>query len=337
MNEQEDIFQAGDQAIRAGLMALGQVGERIAHKSAEKSRQSREADEGAAKVAERARVDAERIEREQARQLERAQLAGARGADVAIGVARDQVRRDGWWAGADGNRVATQFSLLQQLEADPRAADARDIMKGRIRELYGIDTDAIAAKHPTSHVDQHNALTNAIDDWRAAHREDAAAAVAGTDDVTLAPASGEQTPFEQARAWHEENFPDEHTAWELSYGHADTSDGRRSDESKLVRKWEAAQLDGSEEHKARADQLRQHSAAEQTNAAGFEAEQRQDYAADAAAARGAATPARKARVESATGYPRTAKQSLNEGRQNGAPKARVNRSRQVKPGNELTR
>ena len=140
MNEQEEIFQAGDQAIRAGLMSLGQVGERIAAKSAEKARQSRELDEGAARLAERARVEAERAERDQARHLERAQAAGDRQVDVAITVARDQVRRDGWWAGADGNRVATQFSLLQQLDGDPRAADARDIMRERIRDLYGVHT-----------------------------------------------------------------------------------------------------------------------------------------------------------------------------------------------------
>ena len=148
-------------------MSLGQVGERIAAKSAEKARQSRELDEGAARLAERARVEAERAERDQARHLERAQAAGDRQVDVAITVARDQVRRDGWWAGADGNRVATQFSLLQQLDGDPRAADARDIMRERIRDLYGVHTDEIVAKHPTSPLDQHNALTNAIDDWRA--------------------------------------------------------------------------------------------------------------------------------------------------------------------------
>ena len=83
MNEQEEIFQAGDQAIRAGLMSLGQVGERIAAKSAEKARQSRELDEGAARLAERARVEAERAERDQARHLERAQAAGDRQVDVA--------------------------------------------------------------------------------------------------------------------------------------------------------------------------------------------------------------------------------------------------------------
>ncbi len=328
MNEQEEIFQAGDQAIRAGLMAVGQVGERIAQKSAEKAQQAREADENAARLADRARVEAERVERdqarqleqaqreqarqleqaqreqarqleqaqrEQARQLERAQIAGDRQIDVAIGVARDQVKRDGWWVSADGNRVATQFSLLQTLDNDPRAADARDVMRDRIRELYGIDTDAIAAKHPTSPLDQHNALTNAIDDWRAAQREDALA-----DEERSQPAEESVSAEAQTESAHE-------------------------------------RAEAAEEHEARADQLRDESAAELTQAGRFEAEQHQDYTADVAAAKEAKTAAGKARAESAAGYPKSAKQTLNESRKKGSPKARVNRSRQVKAGAELTR
>lgn len=317
MNEQEEIFQAGDRAIRAGLMALGQVGERIAQKSAEKARQAREVDEAAARLADRARVDAERVERDQARQLEqaqreqtrqaeqaqrdqvrqleRAQIAGDREIDVAIGVARDQVRRDAWWASADGNRVATQFSLLQNLDGDPRAADARDVMRDRIRELYGIDTDAIATKHPTSPIDQHNALVNAIDDWRAAQREDALA--------------------EEERSKAAEEEISAGTPTEASEGH----------------------VAAAEEHEERADHLRDDSAAEQAQAGRYEAEQHQDYTADVAAAKTAKTQAGKARAESAAGYPKSAKQTLNEGRTKGAPKARVNRSRQVKAGTELAR
>lgn len=295
MNEQEEIFQAGDQAIRAGLMSLGQVGERIAAKSAEKARQSRELDEGAARLAERARVEAERAERDQARHLERAQAAGDRQVDVAITVARDQVRRDGWWAGADGNRVATQFSLLQQLDGDPRAADARDIMRERIRDLYGVHTDEIVAKHPTSPLDQHNALTNAIDDWRAAHREDALA------------------EEERTKATEEE-----------------ISTGASAEETQ-------EHLDAGEEHEERADTLRADGAQEERQADRFEAEQHQDFTADVAAVKEAKTQAGKARAESASGYPRSANQALNEGRKKGAPKARVNRSRQVKAGTELTR
>jgi len=295
MNEQEEIFQAGDQAIRAGLMSLGQVGERIAAKSADKARQAREVDEGATRLAERARVEAERAERDQVRQLERAQIAGDRQVDVAIGVARDQVRRDGWWAGADGNRVATQFSLLQQLDSDPRAADARDVMKDKIRDLYGVDTDAISAKHPTSPLDQHNALTNAIDDWRAAHREDALA--------------------EEERTKAAEEEISTGAGVEASQEH----------------------VEAAEEHEERADALRSDGASEERQADRFEAEQHQDFTADVAAAKEAKTTAGKARAESATGYPRSATQALNDGRKKGAPKARVNRSRQVKAGTELSR
>ena len=63
----------------------------------------------------------------------------------------------------------------------------------------------------------------------------------------------------------------------------------------------------------------------------------QDFTADVAAVKEAKTQAGKARAESASGYPRSANQALNEGRKKGAPKARVNRSRQVKAGTELTR
>lgn len=231
MNEQEEIFQAGDQAIRAGLMSLGQVGERIAAKSADKARQAREVDEGSTRLAERARVEAERAERDQVRQLERAQIAGDRQVDVAISVARDQVRRDGWWAGADGNRVVTQFSLLQQLDGDPRAADARDIMRERIRDLYGIDTDAISAKHPTSPIDQHNALTNAIDDWRAAHREDALAEEERTK-------AAEEEIFTATRV----QAADEHA--EAAEEHEERADALRSDganEERQADRFEAEQ------------------------------------------------------------------------------------------------
>lgn len=292
MNEQEEIFQAGDQAIRAGLMSLGQVGERIAAKSAEKARQSRELDDGAARLAERARVEAERAERDQVRHLERAQAAGDRQVDVAITVARDQVRRDGWWAGADGSRVATQFSLLQQLGGDPRAADARDIMRERIRDLYGVDTDAIVAKHPTSPLDQHNALTNAIDDWRAAHHEDALAEEE----------SGEEEVSTSATADETQEHPD-----------------------------------ATEELEERADTLRADGAQEERPADRLEAEQHQGFNADVAVVKDAQTQAGKARAESASGYPRSAKQALNEGRKKGAPKARVNHSRQVKSSSELIR
>jgi hypothetical protein len=298
MNEQEEIFQAGDQVIRAGLMSLGQVGERIAAKSADKARRAREVDESAARFAERARVAAERAERDQVRQLERAQIAGGRQIDVAIVVARDQVRRDGWWAGADGNRVATQFSLLQQLDGDPRAADARDIMRERIRDLYGIDTDAISAKHPTSPIDQHNALANAIDDWRAAHREDALA----EEERTKAAGEGISTGVgAEASQEHQEH------------------------------------QEAAEEHEERADALRSDGANEERQADRFEAEQHHDYTADVATAKGAKTTAAKARAESASGYPRSANQALNDGRKKGAPKTRVNRSRQVKAATELTR
>ncbi|MDQ0729081.1 hypothetical protein [Microbacterium sp. W4I20] len=295
MNEQEEIFQAGDQAIRAGLMSLGQVGERIAAKSADKARQAREIDEAATRLTERARVDAERAERDQVRQLERAQIAGDRQIDVAIGVARDQVRRDGWWAGADGNRVSTQLSLLQQLDGDPRAADARDIMRERIRDLYGIDTDAISAKHPTSPIDQHNALTNAIDDWRAAHREDALA--------------------EEERTKAAEDEVSAGAGVDTSQEHEEVA----------------------EEHEERADALRSDGANEERQADRFEAEQHQDYTADVEAVKGATSNAGKARAEAASGYPLSANQSLNEGRKKGAPKARVNRTRHMKAGTELTR
>lgn len=229
------------------------------------------------------------------RQLERAQIAGDRQIDVAISVARDQVRRDGWWAGADGNRVSTQFSLLQQLDGDPRAADARDIMRERICDLYGIDTDAISAKHPTSPIDQHNALTNAIDDWRAAHREDALA------------------EEERTKAAEEE----------ISTG----AGVQAADEHE----------EAAEEHEERADTLRADGAHEERQADRFEAEQHQDYTADVAAVKGAKSNVSKARAESASGYPRSANQALNEGRKKGAPKARINRSRQVKAGTDLTR
>src|SRR5690349_2701107 len=89
--------------------------------------------------------------------------------------------------------------------------------------------------------------------------------------------------------------------------------------------------EAAEEHETRADQLRDDSAAERSQAGRFEAEQHQDYAVGVAAAKEAKTPAGKARAESAAGYPKSAKQTLNEGRKKGAPKARVNRSRQVKP------
>lgn len=38
MNEQDEIFAAGHQAIRAGLVALGQAGQTIAQHSAERQR-----------------------------------------------------------------------------------------------------------------------------------------------------------------------------------------------------------------------------------------------------------------------------------------------------------
>ena len=106
MNEQEEIFQAGDQAIRAGLMSLGQVGERIAAKSADKARQAREVDEGSTRLAERARVEAERAERDQVRQLERAQIAGL-------------CQEGAWEAAVDAIRLLDLTPLLDPPPASP--------------------------------------------------------------------------------------------------------------------------------------------------------------------------------------------------------------------------
>jgi hypothetical protein len=287
MDEQDEIFQAGDQAVRAGLMALGRAGETIAQLSQRRDREGREAAEAAARRAERARSEAEHKQTDTVR------------------LSHQQVSRDSWWAGADGNRVATQLAFVELSSQDPRAADAAAIMRERMRSIYGLDVDAIDAAHPTSATDRHTAIANAIDDWRAAQREDALA----------------EEDREKAA---------EHEAAATEAG----VDGDKADRDKDAAVEASA---AAEEHEEAADDLRSDAAAEERQAAGYEAETRSDYRAGVDAAAAAATPGDKAKAESSAGYPKSAKQSVTESRTKGAPRARVNRRRQVKAGSELTR
>lgn len=142
------------------------------------------------------------------------------------------------WGGGHGNTGTDPLTLADEIDHDSTVT------------LTAENVEAIK-----SALADAGDLPAHMDDIVAAVAEEDAALAVDAQDQTIGDATvprkeevtRERTPFEQARAWNEESFPEEHAAWELNYGNADTSDGRRSDENKLVRKWEAAQLDQKEQ------------------------------------------------------------------------------------------
>jgi hypothetical protein len=146
-DEEEQIGNDFDRALRAAAMGAGQVAETFQRLSQDRDRKAIE--------------QAQQLMREQER--------------VTSGI-RDQVGRSGFWKMADGESVANAATYGATMsQVDPRARDIYEIVREQAHDRYGIDVDALRAQFPESENQRRNALMHAIDDFLAAKREGAEA------------------------------------------------------------------------------------------------------------------------------------------------------------------
>ena len=212
---EEEVAAETEKLVRGLMMAAGQLREHFARRRANQDR---------------ATADQQRAEAEQA-------AAQFRTQHEATQHLYQRVQRNSFWNTADSGTIADLASYgALNAHLDPTAGELYQLVREKVAERYGIDVNALRTQNPNSEEARNDALRHAIDDQRAAARDDAAAdadrekeakleeteqATAETDPSTSAEA-GEAAEDAQAEA--EEHEDDqaahrEHAAGDYAQAH----------------------------------------------------------------------------------------------------------------------
>lgn len=145
---------------------------------------------------------------------------------AATGTARQLVDVDDAAVAKEMERTLKRYGVTFALE---KGSDG-----SRTFHVQGKDVQVVerALTVASERVDQRiarnetrRAISSRVDGGPDAGREESST-------LTLQP--GEEPTFAQARAWHKENYPQEHQQWETRYGFADTVADERRDERQLI-------------------------------------------------------------------------------------------------------
>lgn len=300
-DEEEQIGNDFDRALRAAAMGAGQVVESFQRLSQDRDR----------KAAEQAQL----LMREQER--------------VTSGI-REQVGRSGFWKMADGESVANAATYGATMsQVDPRARDIYEIVREQAHDRYGIDVDALRAQFPESEDQRRNALMHAVDDFLAAKSE---GAEAGDDRSRAADLEQEQPTNERGdeEAASEQDASPEKADSVSEAGADDRGSAAVSEDAAEHDREHDRLYDRAQDEATAARGFDQDSTREAPHGAG-------EKRTGVRAAAQPSTPAGKASQVASTSYPESANQTLTKSKKVAQPKARVNRGQSQSSERERTK
>ncbi|MBF4636199.1 hypothetical protein ITJ38_17450 [Agreia pratensis] len=297
-DEEEQIGNEFDRALRAAAMGAGQVVETLQRLSQDRDRKAAE--------------QVQQLVREQER--------------VTAGV-REQVGRSGFWKMANGEAVANAATYGATMsEVDPRGRDIYEIVREQAHDRYGVDVDSLRAQFPNSEEQQRNALMHAVDDFLAAKREGAEAEDdrAGVADLEQEGSVGERGHEEAARE-HDAITENAESSAELGGERAAASEDAAEHDQEHDRLYDRAHDESTAARGYEHDTTRDtpHGAGEKRTTVREILQP--------------STAAGKASQVASTSYPESANQTLAKSKKGAQPKARINRGQGQSPERERTR